>query len=102
MPQRRRSIAPSRGSRRDADTTNSRFRGLFPRLTCKNSRFNGNLTGAARSSSVVGDGVLPVPLIAPRRRIDRLGQLGSAERGGFALRGGVGVERRALARLAVQ
>jgi hypothetical protein len=68
----------------------------------ENSRFNGNVTGAARSSSIVGGGMLPMTLIAARRSIDRLGQLGGAEGGGFALRGGVGVERRALARLAAQ
>src|ERR1700730_4507209 len=40
----------------------------------KNSRFCGNVTGAARSSSIGGGGVLLVPLIAPRRRVDRLRQ----------------------------
>ncbi len=43
-----------------------------------------------------------LPLIAPRWRVYRLDQYRSAERCGFALGGGIAVERRALARLAAQ
>src|SRR5215470_12176515 len=49
-------------------------------------------------TSSVGGGALPVPLVAPCRCVERLKKRRGAERGGAALCGGVGVERRTLVR----
>ena len=49
---------------------------------------------------LVSGGALRLPLIAPSRRIDRLGERSGSERGGFPLGGRIGVKRRALAWLA--